>query len=161
MQAFPYEFKIIELGTGVGSTLLPLALACKYRKGKVYTIDLIRNETLIREKLKTIGAEEYVEFFTRNDISQESINFLLNHEQTFNLIFIDTSHDYYQTLFELRIYSEFIIKDGYIVLHDTKRENSYRVRKAMEKFLEENKNFVLSMDIEEGIAGLAILRKIK
>ncbi|MEK6828745.1 MAG: hypothetical protein AABY15_01370, partial [Nanoarchaeota archaeon] len=54
------NFKCIELGTGAGSFLSSIALACK-GKGKVYTVDKDGCQSA-RDKIFRLGLNDYVEF---------------------------------------------------------------------------------------------------
>lgn len=160
------NFKCIELGTGAGSFLSSIALACK-EKGKVYTIDKDGCQSA-REKISRFGLSDYVEFLVMDDVSEDAITYFKNFGQVFSLIMIDTSHEHLHTLKELEIYSEFLIKGGYIVLHDSNPQAPYDVRRAIETFLKNDYNpnsnksdFVWGLDLNGHPPGLTILRRIE
>jgi len=161
--------RIIELGTGGGNTLKPLALAAYELGGIVYTIDDGRENAsrplqTIRD-LKGFDLDKKVIYTCMDDTSEFAINFfqkIIKKEGLFDLIFIDTSHTYEQTLKELELYSNFLILGGYFALHDSSPiyngPGTYGVREAIKTFLKQP-NFLWIQDRQEA-AGLAILKKM-
>lgn len=156
----------LELGTGHGSILMPLAIAAQANNGKVITIDKlvsVQSENDVpnaKEKLKTFGLDGFVNFIQSDDREEKLLGSFEN--EFFDVIAIDTSHEYYHTLTELVCYSEKLKHDGYFILHDTGKNvnkpiGSYGARKAVETFLK-HYDFLIIKNIDKG-AGLMILKK--
>jgi hypothetical protein len=61
----------------------------------------------------------YWHFLQANDVSQRAQDWL---PDKFNVLFIDTSHDYEHTLAELRLYVPRVESGGFVLLHDTEWE---------------------------------------
>ena len=160
--------KMIELGTGVGSTLMPMAIACRNVGGKVYTFDKSSNVEAT-DKVTYLGIDGYVEFKIMDDMYDEALHFLQQHEQTFNIILIDTSHTYHDTVKEIERYSQFLVDGGYMIFHDTSPlvnlpHGEYGIRNAIVEFLQKNSSFIWALDIHNGIgrnAGLGVIRKVE
>jgi len=101
---------IVELGTAGGESTIAFLYAAKQIGGKVYSIDI--NPCLeAKERIKTLGLQEYWTFIQGDDLKVEW-NKPLDH------LFIDTSHTFNQTIRELEKYEPYVNYGGIITIHD-------------------------------------------
>lgn len=108
---------ILELGILHGNSTRIFALAAKnLKKCKVTSVDIEEGCCKeVYEKLKQYNLEKYIEFVT-----SDSIEFLLDQpDNSFDCIFLDTSHTFKQTVVELFLCGIKIKQNGgHIFLHD-------------------------------------------
>lgn len=123
---------VIELGTRTGVSTTAFLYALEKTGGRLTSIDL--------EPKPAIGDFEHWAFIQGDDLDPKVFAQLDNAD----LVFIDTTHGYRQTLRELHLYSFLVERPGLIVLHDTELEHplgeplrpSFPVRRAIEEFCE-------------------------
>lgn len=102
---------ILELGVRGGESTIALLQAAKEIGATVHSVDTDTCPTA-KERVKEYGFESHWNFILGDDRQVEWT-------QPINLLFIDTTHEYEQTLQELRKYEPFVVRKGIIILHDT------------------------------------------
>ena len=174
--------KILELGVNVSgySTKMFLhALKSTHRPcqcGWLYSVDFKPCKTIV-DKLKNnpmLSGPKWV--FIHQDTRLFNIIEPQLHCAPFDLLFIDSSHTYEHTLFELRNYSTLVREGGYIFMHDIVSKGSYNpyncfglplkhdttgedVSHAISDYVTETgyDYFILDIDLISG--GLVLIRK--
>lgn len=124
---------IIELGTRGGVSTLAWLAAVERTGGHVYSVDIDPGPQLEHRQWT---------FIQGDDLSPEVIAQL---PDSADIVFIDTSHDYRDTLAELNVYRYRVRPGGRIVLHDTNLKHpldvprfpEYPVRVAVDEFCAE------------------------
>lgn len=153
-QEIIFEIKpdvIIESGTADGGSALFLASICDaIGNGRVITIDI--EEKWGRPKHKRIT------YLKGSSTSEEIVGRIekLVKEDEKVLVILDSDHHEKHVLNELRIYSRFVTKGSYLIVEDT-IVNGHPVEpqygpgpmEAVEKFLKENKDFVVDKKREK------------
>ena len=113
----------LELGTGGGLSTRALALAMQeLNSGSEKPLSLLSID-IDPEKSKVVspilieeGIDQNVSFF-----SQDSITFLNNNSHhPIDFVFLDTSHDFKQTLAEIMLITPMLTAKGYLFMHDTR-----------------------------------------
>lgn len=131
---------ILELGVRAGHSTCAFLSAIKSKKGKLVSIDI--------DDCSDVFNSPDWEFHRMNDLDFDT-------NAQFDIIFIDTSHTYDQTLAELRKFAPNLKKNGAILLHDT---ISYPpVSQAIQAYLKENPNKYECAN-HRGFSGIGILR---
>jgi len=116
---------VLELGVRWGTSTTALLLAVKKTGGHLTSIDI--SECIgAQEMIKKLKLSRYWTFIHSNDLDVEW-------NKQIDMLFIDTSHTYSQTLAELEKYSPYVT--GVIYLHDTVEEPC---RSAIESFVKSN-----------------------
>ena len=150
------EVVCIDLGTGAGDScgpLIAMASACQLIGGKVYTIDIKKQEN--SEKLiQDYGLSEIVEFKTFNDISDEAKLFFADKKAC--VIHIDTSHTFRHTLEEINFYSKILVIGGFIIFDDT---DIKEVEEAIIEFVKNNENFIIDFSRTD-VHGRVVIKKV-
>ena len=147
------QFKnVLELGIGEeANSTKAFCYAISQLTGSKFT-SVDNNEEhikLCQETLKKYDLDKYV-----TCISFDSIEFLKNAKKNFyDCIFIDTTHEYEQTISEITWASEKINPAGYIFLHDTRKEG---VTNAITQFLQ---NPLYMFTEFNTLAGLGLITK--
>ena len=120
--------QILELGVNEGFTTKAfLAALSDNDNGQLISIDINDYSKLdlfcehTFKKWKFIQSCD-IEF--SNKLTQYLID--KNLSNSFDLLFIDTSHTYFHTYLELILYSKFLSPSGFIILHDSNFGFSYR-----------------------------------
>ena len=129
--------RVIELGTGSGESTEAFLLALELTRGHLWTVD-------IRPRDEVVGrlGKRYGKRFTFHQ--GDSLDFVATWTKgKADIIFIDTSHTYEQTLRELELFAPLLKEDGTIYLHDalshiTYSDPQYGVMKAIETYREQN-----------------------
>lgn len=147
---------ILELGTCTGQSTIFLALGAKDRGGQVLSVDKVEPVSEFAERKWKYGVEYYIKVLIGDDTNKETIN-EIEKRAPFDIIFIDTSHEYYHTLQEINIYSKMLKHKGYILMHDSE---TFDVDKAIHKFITETEGFIIILKKEFESANLTILQKI-
>lgn len=111
---------ILELGVCQGGSTKTFLKSAEVLGARVISIDL--------EDFSHISDSPRWEFHRMNDLDFE-IN------EPIDILFIDTSHTYEQTLAELRKFAPKVQPNGVILLHDT--VSCPEVKKAIEQYLKE------------------------
>jgi len=123
---------VLELGVRSGISTRAFLLALKETNGKLISID-IKDYPGTRETIKRMNLDKYWTFIVADD--REYYKEL---DKKFDIIFIDTSHEYKHTLFEIEKYSRFLKPRGVLLLHDTRAKDYPGVKKAILTFLEKH-----------------------
>lgn len=98
---------VVELGTRTGVSTIAWLYALEGR-GRLWSVDL--------DTQPEIGAYDHWTFIQGDDLDPEVFGALPGGA---DIVFIDTSHAYLQTLRELALYRWLVRPGGRIVLHDT------------------------------------------
>ena len=122
---------VIELGTRSGVSTIAWLYALEGR-GTLTSVDL--------DPAPDIGGHDHWTFIQSDDLAPSCLSML----DPADIVFIDTSHLYEQTIQELNTYADLVKPGGRIVLHDTmlrRPEGSparplFPVRTAVEHFTE-------------------------
>lgn len=153
-QEILYEIKpdvIIECGTAHGGSALFLASICDLiGNGKIVTIDI--------KKYPNRPEHERITYILGSSTSTktvEKIRKLIDHNDKV-MVILDSDHHKEHVLKELRIYSNFVSKNSYLIVEDT-NINGHPVlpeygpgpMEAVEEFLKENKNFIIDKTKEK------------
>jgi predicted O-methyltransferase YrrM len=124
---------IIELGSRTGVSTVAWLYALEQTGGRLTSIDL--------DPKPDIGDFDHWTFIQGDDLDPE----ILDRLEPADIVFIDTSHDYPQTLTELETYWYKVKPGGFICLHDTElqwptgaklEDGPYPVKRAMTEFAE-------------------------
>ncbi len=142
--------KIIELGTRGANSTLAFLLAVEDTAGHVWSVDL--------EPAPTLPSKRWT-FIQGSDLDLEVLAQLPDDA---DIVFIDTSHAYQQTLAELNVYLWKVRPGGRIVLHDTarrrflgmNRQPPFPVARAVDEFCAEED---LSVEYRDNCSGLGII----
>lgn len=143
------------LEIGAGQSTFALTAAVNQTKGQFYSIDLTKEA---RERLfpnaPDLDQEKRFHF-----LQGDSLKVVNKWDVWIDLLFIDSSHEYNQTLEELEKWTTYVKKGGFIVMHDTGEFNNNFVdcRRAMLDFLKD-KNYEVTHLANQN--GLSIIRKI-
>lgn len=141
-----YEIKkndktIVELGMRYGTSTRAMVAAVNDCGGSIVSLDIC--------KLVSFQDEPNFSFIEGDD--RELVK---NWAQQIDLLFIDTSHTYEHTLFELIEWGKWVVPNGIIVLHDT---NQSGVMNAINEYLKLNDNFYFENFPESN--GLGVIKK--
>lgn len=145
----PFKDKVVvELGTRSGNSTTALLAAVNDSGGHLYCVDINPNCS------KLFPREPNWTFIHGDDrVVVKRWNKPIDH------LFIDTSHTFEHTIFELREWGKWLKSHGIISLHDTARSN-YKVMEAIQKYMEENPSkFTLTTFPES--SGLGILKSVQ
>ena len=142
---------IIECGTKYGGSALYLASLCDLiGKGKIITIDI--------EDQKNKPQHNRIQYLLGSSTSKEIVSkvesLIKNDDEV--LVILDSLHTKQHVLEELKIYSKFVKKGGYIIVEDT-HLNGYPISpffgpgpmEAVQEFVELNKNFKIDKTKEK------------
>jgi len=132
---------ILELGVREGESTKAFLEACKTTGGKVISIDI--------QDCHTVSEDLNWQFIQSDDLD-------IGWDKDIDLLFIDTSHDYGQTLAELEKFIPFVKRGGVILMHDT---DNKEVRQAIGDYLKDKlENY--RIEIRDNCYGLGILTKL-
>lgn len=125
---------VVELGTRSGVSTVAWLYALEGR-GQLISVDI--------DPAPEIGAYDHWTFIQGDDCSLDVWEQV--RDLSADIVFIDTSHDYVQTLRELNLYRWVVRPGGRIVLHDTELPHpegvigpAFPVKKAIDEFCREN-----------------------
>ena len=127
---------VIELGTRTGVSTIAWLHALAQTGGRLTSVDI--------DERPAIGEHEHWTFIQGDDLNPDVVDMLDPAE----IVFIDTSHLYEQTVHELNLYRWLVKPGGVIVLHDTMLpvpetappgHPRFPVRRAVEEFCEANR----------------------
>jgi predicted O-methyltransferase YrrM len=124
---------VIELGTRGGVSTIAWLYGMELTDGHLWSVDIDPAPELTHERWT---------FLQGNDLDPQVVKQLPDAE----IVFIDTSHEYQQTVAELNVYRWKVKPGGKIVLHDTELAHPYGVtavprfpvKTAVEEFCQEN-----------------------
>lgn len=153
-QEIIYKLKpdiIIETGTANGGSALYLANLCDLiNNGEVITIDTAVKKN--RPKHKRIT------YLTGSSISSDIIKLVksLIKNKSKIMVILDSDHSKNHVLKELKIYSNFVTEDSYLIVEDT-NINGHPVKlnfglgpwESVNEFLKDNKNFYIDRTKEK------------
>lgn len=125
---------VIELGTRTGVSTIAWLEGLRQTGGSLVSIDV--------DERPDIGDWPHWSFIQGNDLDPQ----VLAQLDMADIVFIDTSHEYVQTVRELNVYQHFVRRPGLIVCHDTELEHPmgvprfprFPVKRAIEEFVAEN-----------------------
>ena len=125
---------VIELGTRTGVSTIAWLWALNANGGHLTSIDI--------DKRPDIGEHDHWTFIQGDDLDPAIVSAL----EPADIVFIDTSHLYDQTVKELNVYRWLVKPGGVIVLHDTELPQPegapprprYPVKTAVTEFCEAN-----------------------
>lgn len=103
--------RILELGTRDGDSTVALLLAAREIDGQVTSVD-IAPCPVAHARVEAGGLQDRWTFLQRDDLA-------LEWTAPIDHLFIDTTHEFAQTLNELRKYEPFVAPGGAISMHDT------------------------------------------
>ena len=122
---------VIELGTRSGVSTVAWLYALEQTGGHLWSVDI--------DPAPPLDAEHWT-FLRGNDLSPDIVSQLPEAD----IVFIDTSHAFDQTLAELNVYQHKVRPGGVILLHDTElarpegvRGRPFPVKRAIEEFCAE------------------------
>lgn len=144
--------KILEIGTLIGYSTLIMADALSQNNNpnsKIFSVDPEISKTRIARKyFARAGLERYVEFIEGKSLDPDVIK-LLDYEKPFDLLFIDSLHNYRQTKNEIDVLIDLVGPDGVVICHDSgllaqefDTEKQGGVRKALVEFTKNKKNYI-------------------
>jgi len=143
---------IVELGSFVGWTSAHLALALQaMSSGRLHCVESDPQFIAVaRRNLTRLGLADRVEFHPGLSLALEVLDGL---PRTCDLVFIDTSHRYEDTVREIDQYARRLAPGGCLALHDSIRWGGVRraVREAADRF------HTLTFATDDG-NGLTVLR---
>ena len=152
---------IVELGTQVGHSTRALLKAAVENGGHLTSVELNPNTlSLVGESMRFGGAD--TSFWTA--VPGDDLEVVKQWTIHMDLLFLDTSHTYENTLKELEAYSKFVVPRGIIVLHDTWIDRTvpeqYPVRRAIEDWMKNNEEWeFLDITTPGDGWGLGLLRR--
>ena len=119
---------VIELGTRTGVSTIAWLYGLESTGGRLTSIDI--------DERPAIGEHEHWTFIQGDDLDPAVYSTLMPAE----IIFIDTSHEYLQTVKELALYRHIVQPGGLLVLHDTELPSvgdgyRYPVKTAVQEFV--------------------------
>lgn len=122
---------VIELGTRTGVSTIAWLYGLAGTDGHLWSVDI--------DTRPDIGTYDHWTFIQGDDLAAETIDQL---PVQADIVFIDTSHAYDQTLRELNTYRWFVKPGGKLVLHDTELpqpidvgpQPSFPVKRAIQEF---------------------------
>lgn len=131
------DFNIVELGVrGGSSTIAFLSALEKLGKGKLWSCDIEPLQEELVQKVVEGGLYNFWYFW-----QGDSIEFPVAHFQNKrpDIVFVDTSHEYDQTVKEIEIWTPILKEGGRMLFHDTlsRREG---VGIPVEQFVKNRKN---------------------
>ncbi len=141
---------IIESGTYEGGSALFLATICDLlNRGEIITIDINKRKTPKHERIKYIIGSSVDE-----QTVEEIRSVIKDHMKV--MVILDSDHSMKHVLKELRIYSQFVSVDSYLIVEDTNM-NGHPVlpdsgpgpKEAVDEFLKENDSFTIDKSKEK------------
>lgn len=145
--------RVLELGVRDGESTVALLEAVKKNGGRLVSVDIDPCEQA-RAMLKEYGISEGWEFHQGSDITfGEGV---WDRSKFFDLIFVDTSHEYSHTKREIELFEPMVRLGGLMVFHDTV-SFPLGVLKPIQEFLSTQNGYVFENHTH--CHGLGILRK--
>jgi len=144
---------VLELGVRGGESTVALLEAVGETGGKLVSVDMGGCEGTL-EMLRNYGIANRLEFHKSDDI--EFGTKVWDRSKLFDLVFIDTSHEYQHTKREIEVFEPITRPGGVMVFHDTV---SYQdgVMRPLQEFLAIHKNY--TFEHHPNCHGLGIIRK--
>ncbi len=146
--AFKKPSVVVELGCFVGFTSAHLAVGLKRNQsGHLYCVDIGEKEAEIaRSNMKRLGLADRVTVLVGGSLDQKITAAL---PDRIDILFIDTSHLYPDTLHEIRFYAQRVFPGGCIALHDS--TSFPGVRRSIEEILPEFRVHTFATDAGNGL----------
>lgn len=141
--------RILELGVGWGNSTTAFLYGLSKTGGTLFSIDYDECEKT-RRRIRKDGLDSNWKFLRGDD---REIDF----GETVDLLFIDSSHQYKHTKFELDKFEPNVRDGGFIILHDTVMFPG--VTKAIDEFLEVHPRYVRYRWFNN--CGLQIIKKVR
>lgn len=144
--------KVLELGVNTGESTIALLEAVAATDGRLTSVD-IQDLPNTRPMLEKYGLTGRWDFHMMDDLK---FGAEWPKDQQFDLIFVDTSHQYEQTKKEIELFEPLLRPGGIMVFHDTV---SYYdgVQKPINQFLKTHRHW--PYENKNNCNGLGILRK--
>ena len=148
--------RVLELGVRSGNSTAAFLAAADQHGGRVVSVDI--NTPTVPPEFWQCGLWRFVK---GDDLTLTGLV-----DEPVDVLFIDTSHHYGQTLAELRRFHTEVALDGCIILHDTELKNpegapasdpDFPVAAAIEDFVAEFAEW--DAEFVAGCYGLAVLRR--
>jgi predicted O-methyltransferase YrrM len=165
--------RALQIGThiGVSAVVLGDVLAHNARPGKLWTLDPDPLALPVaREFVASAGLPGSV-VFVEGRSTDPAIDDTLRELGPFDVVYLDASHEYEETLTELGlIFGAWLAGDGVLLLHDAAREAAQfdstglgGVRRAMDDWVQRNPSkfhvFVLEPPFWPSVCGLGVMRR--
>jgi len=146
---------ILELGVRQGISTIALLTACRRMKGELVSIDIDPCEEA-KQKIKALELDKFWTFTQMDDREW------LKHadDYSFELIFIDTDHNYEHMMTELVQCDKCLEKNGVMLVHDTLAPDFLDIPRAIGDFLIEKRGKYLFLELGTRY-GLGMLTKKK
>lgn len=110
----------LELGVLSGNSTLAMMCACVEDQKRLCSCDINYCEKMVRTRMRRSGLDDHWWAFVHgDDRSPETLASICRINRTFDLIFIDTSHEREHTTLELVMYYPLLERGGVMVFHDT------------------------------------------
>jgi len=148
---------VIELGVRSGNSTSAFLLAAEQQGGHVWSVDIhAPNVPYWGHPRWTPIVGDDLDLGIMDELPDEA-----------DVVFIDTTHAYWQTLCELRRYWPLVKPGGVVLLHDVELEHpelappgdpAFPVRVAIDEWLNEAEG-VASAEFVAGCYGLGVIRK--
>lgn len=115
--------RVLEVGTHIGSCSLVIGAALRVNGyGKLLTLEpQAHYQTMARENIEKAGLSDGVEIVSHFSY-EEACKTRLAAQGPFELIFVDGSHDYDDTLHDIELCAALLHDNGCIILHDTGKD---------------------------------------
>ena len=125
---------LLELGVRSGVSTRAFLLGCKVTGGHLWSVDISE----IRVPNINFGDDWALSGHWTYTQHTDDLDY--KWDKPIDLLFIDTSHTYEQTLAELNKFTPYVKFDGTVLLHDTLLDhiNEWGVLRAVETFLRDN-----------------------
>lgn len=141
---------IIEGGTSEGGSTLYLAHLCDMLdKGKIFSIDILADDSNIRP------AHPRIEYVLGSMLDKNIVNYLFGQAKNKKtLVILDDDHNAAHVLKELNTYNSLIESGSYIIVEDgLETRKTHKLAggpaAAVKSFLKENKNFKVDQSKEK------------
>lgn len=103
----------IECGVWEGNVTVPMAMGLKQNGGLLVSIDIDLTRPALKEKIDRNNIQNV------NFLQMSDLNFKLEgHRESFDIVYIDSLHDYEHVVKQLFLYDEYLKKGGVFILHD-------------------------------------------
>jgi cephalosporin hydroxylase len=146
--------RVLELGVRSGNSTAAFLAAADQHGGWVISVDIVAPK--VPAEFWDCGVWRFVK--------ADDLTFV--HDDPVDVLFIDTSHHFDQTLAELHRFHDIVCLDGCIILHDTELRHpegappgdpDYPVAEAIRRFIDDVSEW--QADFYSGSYGLAVLTR--
>lgn len=113
----------LELGVQNGNSTLAFMCACQEDRKRLCSCDVIDYERHVRLRMQQMGLEDGLwSFVCGNDVDPATVARIQSLAPSYDLIFVDTSHQRQHTMDEIATYYPLLERGGVMVFHDTHTE---------------------------------------